>query len=70
MMKPRILVLYYSQTGQMLDIVNNILSDVKDKVTIDYALIEPVKPYKLPWKPNEFFDVMPETVQLLSLIHI
>ncbi|HLO69452.1 MAG TPA: hypothetical protein VK167_01195 [Flavipsychrobacter sp.] len=67
MMKPRILVLYYSQTGQMLDIVNNILSDVKDKVTIDYALIEPEKPYKLPWKPNEFFDVMPETVQLIPI---
>lgn len=67
MMKPRILVLYYSQTGQMLDIINNVLSDIKDKVTIDYALIEPVTPYKLPWKASEFFDVMPETVQHLPI---
>jgi len=67
MMKPRILVLYYSQTGQMLDIINNVLSDIKDQVTVDYALIEPVTPYKLPWKASEFFDVMPETVQHLPI---
>lgn len=67
MMKPRILVLYYSQTGQMLDIVNNVLSDIKDKVTVDYALIEPVTPYKLPWTAADFFDVMPETVQHLPI---
>lgn len=67
MMKPRILVLYYSQTGQMLDIVNNVLSDIKDKVTVDYAPIEPVTPYKLPWTAADFFDVMPETVQHLPI---
>ncbi|OSZ78544.1 hypothetical protein CAP35_09925 [Chitinophagaceae bacterium IBVUCB1] len=67
MMKPRILVLYYSQTGQVRQITDNILSDIQDKVIVDYTPIEPVVPYTLPWKATEFFDVMPETVQHLPI---
>jgi hypothetical protein len=60
--KPRILVLYYSQTGQLRNIIDNILLDIQDKIDVSYALIEPVKPYPFPWNPNVFFDTMPETV--------
>ncbi len=67
MIKPRILVLYYSQTGQVRQLIDNITSDIQDKAIIDYAPIEPVIPYKLPWKASEFFDVMPETVQHLPI---
>lgn len=67
MMKPRILVLYYSQTGQVRQITDNILSDIRDKTDVVYAPIEPVVPYKLPWKSSEFFDVMPETVQQIPI---
>jgi hypothetical protein len=62
-MKPNILVLYYSQTGQLRHILDNILGDIKDQAAIDYVHIDPVTPYKLPWKAADFFDVMPETVQ-------
>lgn len=60
--KPRVLVLYYSQTGQLRNIIDNILIDIKDKLDITYALIEPVTPYPFPWDPDVFFDTMPETV--------
>ncbi len=60
--KPRVLVLYYSQTGQLRNIIDNILVDIKDKLDITYALIEPVTPYPFPWNPDVFFDTMPETV--------
>lgn len=60
--KPRVLILYYSQTGQLRNIIDNILVDVKDKLNITYALIEPVTQYPFPWNPDVFFDTMPETV--------
>ena len=60
--KPRILVLYYSQTGQLRHIIDNILLNIKDKVDLTYAAIEPVTPIPFPWNVNVFFDAMPETV--------
>ncbi len=62
MTKPRVLVLYYSQTGQLRNIIDNILLDIKDKLEITYAPIEPVTPFPFPWNPDVFFDAMPETV--------
>lgn len=66
-MKPRILVLYYTQSGQLRDILDSITSDIKDKAGIDYVAIEPLIPYALPWKANVFFDTMPETVQHIPI---
>ncbi|HYD22325.1 MAG TPA: hypothetical protein VEB40_12675, partial [Flavipsychrobacter sp.] len=60
--KPRILVLYYSQTGQLRHIIDNILLNIQDKVDITYATIEPLIPIPFPWDVNVFFDTMPETV--------
>lgn len=62
-MKPRILVLYYSQSGQLRQILDNITNDIKDDVTLDYGIIEPEKPFPFPWKAYTFFDAMPETVE-------
>jgi len=61
-MKPRILVIYYSQTGQLRQILDSITSGIADKVQIDYAVIEPEKRFPFPWTTVEFFDAMPETV--------
>lgn len=62
MEQPRILVLYYTQTGQLKDILDNVLKDVKDKADIDFAAITPQQAFPFPWTPNSFFDAMPETV--------
>lgn len=64
-MKPKILVLYYSQTGQLRQILDSILSGILDKVEVSFGIIEPVEPFPFPWSALQFFDAMPETVELL-----
>ena len=61
-MKPRILVLYYSQSGQLRDILDSLTSQIKEQAEFTFAQIEPVTPFPFPWKPSTFFDAMPETV--------
>ncbi len=61
-MRPRILVVYYSQTGQLRQILDSVVTDIKEKADIDYAVIEPVTPFPFPWTALQFFDAMPETV--------
>lgn len=57
-----ILVIYYSQTGQLFDIVSNIVSTVKDEnVNISYHEIVPKKKFPFPWEKAEFFNAFPET---------
>lgn len=69
-MKKKILVIYYSQSGQLRDILDNILYDVQGKAEIDIAEIKPVTPFPFPWKGHAFFDAMPESVELVpSPIH-
>ena len=64
-MKPKILVIYYTQTGQLRQILDSITSGIADQVEIDYAVIEPAKPFPFPWTALSFFDAMPETVEHL-----
>ena len=57
-----ILVIYYSQTGQLLDILNSITSGMADaEVRITYCPIVPEKPYPFPWRQEEFYGAFPET---------
>jgi hypothetical protein len=64
-MKPSILVLYYTQSGQMLHILERMLQDIRDKADLSFAAIEPEKPFPWPWNAYAFFDAMPETVERL-----
>lgn len=64
-MKKKILVLYYSQSGQLRDILENIVYDIQHKVDIDYVEILPVTPFPFPWTAPAFFDAMPESVELV-----
>ncbi|MGM5631286.1 dialkylresorcinol condensing enzyme DarA [Apibacter raozihei] len=58
-----VLIVYYSQTGQQKDIVDNIVKPLaKDaEVKLTYYQIKPVHKFPFPWTKNEFFDVFPET---------
>src|SRR5690606_5470077 len=57
-----VLVLYYSQTGQLFDILKNISSTISDeKVNISYCEIIPKKEFPFPWKQEEFYGAFPET---------
>jgi hypothetical protein len=64
-----ILVIYFTQSGQLRDILDHVVKDMKTEAEIDFAEIKPVKPFPFPWKAESFFDVMPETV-LLSPMQI
>jgi hypothetical protein len=61
-MRKKILVLYYTQTGQLRQILDSILSGIAGKADVYYAQIEPVAPFPFPWTALQFFDAMPETV--------
>jgi len=57
-----ILIIHYSQSGQLTEIINNISSPLdQSKINIDYHKIEMEKPFPFPWTKNEFFDVFPES---------
>lgn len=65
-MKPSILVVYYSQTGQLRNILDNILEPVSKQCEIEFVEIKPVKHFPFPWTAGEFFDCMPESVQQIT----
>lgn len=57
-----VLVVYYSQTGQLYDILKNVTAPLQDEqVNITYFEIVMKKPFAFPWKKNEFFDCFPES---------
>ncbi|WP_138481775.1 hypothetical protein [Dyadobacter bucti] len=57
----KILVVNYSQTGQLNEIIDQFLSPF-DPASIERLLIFPDKPFVFPWTSDEFFDKMPECV--------
>lgn len=66
----KILALYSTQSGQLRDILNNIVKDIQGEAEIDFAEIKLVKPFPFPWTSATFFDAMPECVlQIPSEIH-
>lgn len=56
-----VLVVSYSQTGQLDQILDNFLVELKD-AKVERKKIELVKPFPFPWDTETFFDIMPETV--------
>jgi hypothetical protein len=56
-----ILVINYSQSGQLDEIIDNFLLPF-DASQIDRIKIFPKKPFPFPWTTKEFFDSMPESV--------
>ena len=60
--RPKILVVYYTQTGQLKRIIDNVVGPLQDKATIVYEELKPVQPFTFPWDKQVFFDTMPETV--------
>ncbi|HEY8540405.1 MAG TPA: class I SAM-dependent methyltransferase [Steroidobacteraceae bacterium] len=60
----RILVVHYSQTGQLRDIVDSITGPLEESPNIEVTKItlEPVEPYPFPWPFWRFFNTFPECV--------
>lgn len=60
-MAQNILVIHYSQSGQLTEIVENFCKPFVDS-TIEWVKVEPSTPFPFPWTSAVFFDAMPETV--------
>jgi hypothetical protein len=60
----RILVVYYSQSGQLREIVDSVVQPLREAQGLEVILAElkPVKPYPFPWSVWRFFDTFPECV--------
>ncbi len=57
----KVLVVSFSQSGQLTQIVDNFLIPFQG-VDIDKVTIDPTTPFPFPWDTKSFYDVMPETV--------
>jgi hypothetical protein len=64
MPEKNVLVVYYTQTGQLSSALKATLQPLeKDpEVNIQYEQIQPAKEFPYPWSYMQFFDVFPETV--------
>jgi len=62
----KVLVLYYSQTGQLTEAVKSFASPLEadENVELVYQPVEPTTPYPFPWGYLEFFDIFPESVYM------
>ena len=62
----RVLVLYYSQSGQLRRIINRVVQGLESRAGIqcDCREIKPREPYPYPWSFYAFFNVFPEAVFL------
>ena len=60
----RILAIYYSQSGQLKNIIDSVISPIRTEkdIEIDYLQLKPTTDYPFPWK-NEFFNCFPESVK-------
>ncbi len=57
-----ILVIYFSQSGQIRDILNAVTRPmIQEGFQVDFVSIEPEPEYPFPWKADEFFSVFPDS---------
>jgi hypothetical protein len=59
----KILVVYYSQTGQLKKIVDSILGPLDSEVKLIYEELKPVPAFPFPWNGMPFFQAFPESVK-------
>jgi len=61
--KKRILVLHYTQTGQLAKLLDSVLEPLypDDSLEIDRVEIKVKNPFPFPWSKRAFFNVFPET---------
>ncbi len=57
-----VLIIYYSQTGQLTEILENIASTISDEnVNVSYYEIKPKNEFPFPWNEKEFYNAFPES---------
>ena len=62
-MYKKVLAIYYSQTGQLGEIIDNFTEPfIAAGVSVEKVSIKPVNDYPFPWSGESFYDVMPDCV--------
>jgi hypothetical protein len=59
----KILIIYYSQTGQIKEIVDSVTAPLKKDNQLFFEELKPVPAYPFPWSSMSFFQVFPESVR-------
>jgi hypothetical protein len=61
----KILVIYYSQSGQLTEIVRSVLRPLEknEAISVTYEELRPIKQFPFPWTRYEFLDAFPEAFQ-------
>jgi hypothetical protein len=64
----KILVLYYSQSGQLKQILDSLLEPLEtaEDVSIHFEALKPKPEYPFPWTTDSFCDVFPESFQEIA----
>lgn len=65
-MAKRILLVSYSQTGQLSKLSEKFLQPLQEQpnIIVEHFCVTPTHPYPFPWKLTPFFNTFPETVHL------
>jgi hypothetical protein len=58
-----ILVIYFTQTGQLKEIVDSITAPLKNDCELFFEELKPIPSYPFPWTGMSFFQVFPESVK-------
>lgn len=62
-MSKKILILYYTQSGQLTNILNNYTNAFRKKGhEVEFICVKPVKDFPFPWTSEQFFSIMPDCV--------
>ncbi len=61
----KILVVTYSQSGQLNSIVSNVMRAVQGKAQIHWEHLKPIPEFPFPWKDIRFWDAQPECVEMI-----
>ncbi len=62
-MTKKILVIYFTQSGQLGDIIGNFTSPLlMAGHTVEKVVVQPLTPYPFPWSSESFFAQMPDCV--------
>jgi len=59
-MSKKVLAIYYTQSGQLGEIIDNLTAPlVEAGISVEKVRVKPVKDYTFPWTGDSFFSVMP-----------
>lgn len=59
----KVLFIYYSQTGQLRQIVESVAEPIQDDCKVYFEELRPVPEFPFPWNGMPFFQVFPESVK-------